>query len=248
MKKILETLKRKWTEYLLEILVIIIGILLAFMLDSWNEKIKLKDDELNTLIELRNDLRLNVADIESNIGGFERSINSNKIIKHYLINNLPYNDSLDNHFAFLFPYVVFNINQTTFDNLKTTGLSLISNDSLRKSISALYGYDFIGYKKFEDAFLFDHHNNSVKPLWMSEFSTFERFYPKGFDSFHAKPIDYDKLAANPKFIQVMNFSIDMYTTFVSMQMRLLNTTQTLITQVESEIIGLNNGKTTLNKR
>ena len=37
MKKLLETLQRKWAEYLLEMFVITFGIIGAFMLNSWNE-------------------------------------------------------------------------------------------------------------------------------------------------------------------------------------------------------------------
>jgi hypothetical protein len=50
MKKILETLKRKWAEYLLEVLVIVIGIITAFYLDAWHTK-NLQEDNLITILK-----------------------------------------------------------------------------------------------------------------------------------------------------------------------------------------------------
>lgn len=49
MKKILETLKQKWVEYLLEIFVIMIGIMGAFTLNNWNEERKEKEKIISIL-------------------------------------------------------------------------------------------------------------------------------------------------------------------------------------------------------
>ena len=61
MKKILETLRLKWTEYLLEIFVIVIGILGAYSLNSWNEtrKSEIRKDQLLRSLKIEFQYNLN---------------------------------------------------------------------------------------------------------------------------------------------------------------------------------------------
>jgi hypothetical protein len=58
MKKILVTLKEKWAEYLIELLVIIVGILGAFSLNNWNEKQR----EQEKLISILNHAKVNIIE------------------------------------------------------------------------------------------------------------------------------------------------------------------------------------------
>ena len=64
MKKILETLKQKWAEYLLEVIVITMGILGAYALNGWNENRILKVKELMILVALKDNLDANIKILE----------------------------------------------------------------------------------------------------------------------------------------------------------------------------------------
>ena len=64
MKKILVTLKQKWAEYLLEILVIVIGILAAFTLSSWNEERISGEKEKTILLSIQSEFEKNQKQLE----------------------------------------------------------------------------------------------------------------------------------------------------------------------------------------
>lgn len=67
MKTILDTLKRKWAEYLLEILVLTIGIYGAFALNNWNEYKKAREEEQILYNQLLLDYEANLKQLNEKI-------------------------------------------------------------------------------------------------------------------------------------------------------------------------------------
>lgn len=63
MKKLLQTLSQKWPEYLLEILVLIIGIYGAFELENWNVERKNRQSEKVILQNLKKEMLANKAEL-----------------------------------------------------------------------------------------------------------------------------------------------------------------------------------------
>ena len=229
-------LENKYSKYLFyalgEIVLIVIGILIALQINNWNITNKTKILEIKTLKELRSDLIQNISDIDINLDRLEETMHANELIIYHIENNLPYNDSLAFYFSKLYPYIVFSPIQTTYNNLKQTGMSLISSESLRANISDLYATQFYAYSIFESTYLVEHYENYIKPMYMTEFETFE------YDSLIPKK--YSRFIKNQYYRQIMNFTITYCNMFILFQSRLKENTEKLIQEVDKEIEYKNN--------
>ena len=196
--------ENKFSKYLLyavgEIILVVIGILIALSINNWNENLKNKKEEISVLKELLSDSKTNLLSLEEDIFLNQRAINSNMLISDLLINKRPYNDSLDIHFGNIQYNTQFTLNTGGYENLKSRGFEIISNDSLRKSIIKFYDrwVDFID--DLEDM------NNKVS---LEQFNPSYKFYFKNFKrdleglyvSF--KPQDYEKLIQNNAFLKLI---------------------------------------------
>ena len=97
--KIFKHIRSKWFHYGFETLAVVVGILIAFALDNWNDERKQQELELKTLIELKNALQSDLEDIIHNANRHKNAQISCELLIDHMDGNLPYHDSLAKHFG-----------------------------------------------------------------------------------------------------------------------------------------------------
>jgi len=140
--------ENKISKYLIyaigEIILVVIGILIALQINNWNEnKIKTKKEIFhleNILNNLQDDLN---TQIKPCIGKTENQIRGFKLLEtgFYENDNIS-NDSIRQlAFQFLGQWDLV-LNTVAFDNLKSTGMDVLSNDSIKTKLLTLYGNNY----------------------------------------------------------------------------------------------------------
>jgi len=122
-----------------EIFLVVIGILIALWLNNLNNNQQNRIKEISILNGLKEDMIADIIDFQINKTGYQAIITSADLILEMLESATSYNDSLDRHFALTGCWPKSILHRSSFDVLKSKGLDLISNDTLRLEI--LHYYD-----------------------------------------------------------------------------------------------------------
>ena len=121
-----------------EILMITVGIHLAFGLDRIGDYYERLDLEERTLVELRNGIRRDRADILENIKGYESRMEAAAVVGNLLENGRTSDKNFHDGLGTLLSTTTFIPSNVPFETLKTRGLDLIRNDQLRAEIAEYY--------------------------------------------------------------------------------------------------------------
>jgi Tfp pilus assembly protein PilV len=138
MKRILNTLKEKWPEYLLEILVITVGILGAFALNNWNENRKQEANQERVLNEILNNLKEDMTQLKSAEAQLDNSVKSIVFMMENELSKID-EDTLSKHLALFINFYKYYPIDNAYETLKTSDISLSNND-LKNDISRYYEY------------------------------------------------------------------------------------------------------------
>ncbi len=154
-----------WSSYMPyvigEIVLVVAGILIALSINNWSEDKKVRNLELKLLSELKEDIEQNRSDFDFNIELREQAITSLETIIQTIEENIPYSDTLDFHFGNMCNISTMTLNTSSFEAIKSAGLTFISNDDLRKSITNFYEVSINYLEKIER----EYEAQQLTPRW-----------------------------------------------------------------------------------
>ena len=196
-----------------EILLVMVGILLALQVNTWNEQRKLKILEIGILQNFKESLQKDLYNLNSNMIVNHKIKTSINVLLDYMEQPLPYQDSLKFHFGNIATGVWrINLNESPFESLKMKDINLISNEDLKQKIMLTYGklnttlkiHQGLFYNIIEDASI-NIFNTRFEGFWESNYETWviESDDFIGTQTTEVKfemiPLNYNKLKEDQEF-------------------------------------------------
>jgi len=207
-----------------EILLVVIGILIAVQINNWNEERKEASLEIQLLNALKSDLIKNQDKIRRMIEYDSSLVARNTLLLTYLKDKSSiYNDSLQKYFGGINSYVIFFPQQMAYENLKAKGLGIIRNDTIRENLVELFDEIYFHSLHIGERKNLSSHNNNEYFVKL--------FYPNDQGSI---PNDFELLKRDSEFLnRLANITKDRKgTLFQSRYM--WNKTRLLIELIEEE--------------
>lgn len=199
--------KRKFGRYtgyaLGEIMLIVVGILIALQIDNWNKARSLRALEIQALEAIAASLDESAANLEDNREAEERWLGYNRLILEYLDECRPYSPQLDQAFGSYFWTSKAELAVGAYEQLKSHGLTLISNLDLQRRITVLFEIHFP--KTTEENQGWDD-KLQISATYPEHVKLFRKYYPQNWTVFEdefAKPVDYLALCKNDTFKNIL---------------------------------------------
>ena len=218
----------KYLKYAIgEIILVVIGILIALSINNWNEERKLKIEEISHLLELKTNLEVTLVNFKEDTLFNSKSIEQLRKIEYYLEQDLPYSKDLDEAFGMFgswqSPYPI----STSYKTLKTKGLDIISNKILRNKIVHIYEYEFVILSK-------DYDQGEWKILEVAKPFLYQHIKAKNSKQF-ASPNDFENLKNENQFSNIISKIISQREFGINHYRRIMKAIESLIGSINDEL-------------
>jgi len=231
----------RFSKYLLyaigEILLVVIGILIALQINNWNQDRLSRAEELRILKALKTGLEKDRDDLLFNEGSISSSISSADKVIYALEHNVPYRDSIADYLGDVMLPVLFVNSTSAFETLKSKGIDLIRDPELRDQIIEVYdsGYNF--FLKYE-GMVSDEAERGVREVFPTRF---EEGYSYDLEQPNYRPrlvpLNYEALKSDQPFkyyLKTYRNRLDILLQY-HYRMKLQRSVEALLADIQKEI-------------
>lgn len=185
-----------------EIVLVVIGILIALQIDNWNAMAKERSVEIKILQEIQNNLEHDLVEIRSDIDIMD-SVNTaiNDINRFIMTDSIP-SEAFYYDMAKIRVNPHFDPNKSGYNLLVSKGVEIILNDSLRGSLSLLYESLYSYYYRYEEERT-QFKLNEIDPFLLRYFQWQTRPELLFFGRYYISPDDYIKLKNDANFSKLL---------------------------------------------
>ncbi|RDK83528.1 DUF6090 family protein [Marinirhabdus gelatinilytica] len=198
--------ENKFSKYLLyaigEIILVVIGILIALQIGQWNKESEINKLELTILKEIESNLNDDLNQMQGDISLMQVMDTACVNLKNAINTNSELTKDFSDNASLLRVMPHYQPNKSGYDLLVSKGISIISNDSLRNSISTHYENLYTYYNRYEEERFMFHINISEPKLleyFSFEFDLDNTYYWIANISLK----DYEKLLDDESFTKVL---------------------------------------------
>jgi uncharacterized protein DUF6090 len=190
-----------WRYAFGELLLIVAGILIALQASDWQNQRAERKAERAYLEELSTALS---RDLERLTLGLDRYRQIETRVQELLLllhSGEPYSEAMDAYFGAVYGVETFELNPAAYESLKSHGLTLISNRSLRAQIAQMYEQTYPSTERaisYEETLVLD----LLRPYFLVHFRDLV------FNT-SATPIDYDTTSKDTEFLNLVDYRLQL---------------------------------------
>jgi len=228
----------KYLRYAIgEIVLVVIGILIALQINNWNQERQQRQKEKKILMELKRDLVSNDSILQHEIEFQESTVEKITVIIEHLKKKNPFNDTISLYLKHAMYPERIQFVSSAYESLKSMGIDIISSGPLRGDIAYLFTNEF----PFVSTWLRDagqEYANLMLPFYIKffEFTDELSAVTPSFNPNETRlTADYENLSISKEFINVLSMKRSLKRAVISRQTRLQDRVKKTINTIDNEL-------------
>jgi len=188
-----------WRQAAGELVLIVVGILIALAISDWNDRRIQTQDEQALLGEVRTTLQADMGVLEIRLKQMSKAAAKMEQLAEILTTSSPYEPSMDHLFGAAYGMWMTNLNTAIYDTLKSIGLQTVSNSELRLGIARVFDSHYDGIQaghEIDRGVIID----VMRPYYLQHFRNLK------FNE-SATPIDYENIVMDPYFKNIVEYRL-----------------------------------------